>query len=75
MNIWRNRRHWPNWWRGLCRRHNSQLWQAAGEGDAVEVDPAVIALLDARLADYAANPNAVSPWKEVEERVFERHGA
>lgn len=57
------------------RQLAEELWQAVGEGDAVEVDPAILALLDARLADYAANPDAVSTWKEVEARVFERHGA
>jgi putative addiction module component (TIGR02574 family) len=56
------------------RQLAEELWQAAGEGDAIEVDPAVIALLEARLADYAANPNAVSSWHEVEARVFQRHG-
>lgn len=55
------------------RQLAEELWQAAEEGDAIEVDPAIIALLDKRLAEYAASPSAVSAWKEVEARVFQRH--
>jgi putative addiction module component (TIGR02574 family) len=43
--------------------------------DEVEVDAAIRALLDSRLADYEADPSAVSTWDEVKSRVFKRHGS
>jgi len=57
------------------RQLAEELWRAADESEEVVVDSSIIELLDLRLADHDANPNAVSSWKEVEARVLKRHGA
>lgn len=56
------------------RQLAEELLLAADDTDEVEVDPAILALLEARLADHEANPSAVSSWEEVKARVFNRHG-
>jgi putative addiction module component (TIGR02574 family) len=35
-----------------------------------EEDPAITALLEARLAEYEANPDSASPWPEVRQRLL-----
>jgi len=47
-----------------------ELVQAADSEDGRELDLAIIELLDQRLADYDANPEAVSSWADVQRRVF-----
>ena len=56
------------------RQLAEELWQATDDSNEVEVDPAILALLESRLAEAAANPGAVSSWKEVKARVFRHHG-
>lgn len=56
------------------RQLAEELWQATDGGEELGVDPAILELLDARLAEHAANPNAVSSWKDVETRIFGNHG-
>jgi putative addiction module component (TIGR02574 family) len=43
--------------------------------DEVEIDPAILALLESRLVAHEADPAAVSTWDEVKARVFRRHGS
>ena len=57
------------------RQLAEELLRATDDSNQVEVDPAALALLESRLAEHAANPGAVSSWKEVEARVFRSHGA
>lgn len=57
------------------RQLAEELWLETDASNECEVDPAILALLDARLAEHAANPDAVSTWEEVQARVFKRHGA
>ena len=51
----------------------AQLWSLE-EQEALRRGPSVQeqALLDAELADYAANPNAGSPWADVQARLRQR---
>ena len=51
----------------------NQLWSLE-EQDALRRGPSAQekALLDAELADCAANPNAGSPWVEVQARLRQR---
>ena len=56
------------------RQLAEELLRATDDSSQAEVDPAVLALLESRLAEHAANPGAVSSWKEVEARVFRTHG-
>jgi len=56
------------------RQLAEELWLAADDNSEEEVDPAILGLLESRLAVHASDPTAVSPWKEVEARVFQRHG-
>ena len=52
-----------------------ELWQQAGdESNEVDLDPAVVALLEARIEEHAASGAVVSSWEQVEARVFGRHG-
>lgn len=48
--------------------------EAADDAEEVEVEvhPAILELLDQRLAEYERNPQAVSTWEEVQERAFRR---
>lgn len=50
-----------------------QLWSLE-EQEALRRGPSEEekTLLDAELADYAANPNAGSPWAEVQTRLRQR---
>ena len=57
------------------RQLAEELLLEADGTDEVEVDPAIMALLDNRLAAYDANPSAVSTWDEVKARVFNRHAS
>ena len=47
-----------------------ELVQAADAEEGNELDPAILALLDQRLAHHEANPAATSTWQEVQQRVF-----
>jgi putative addiction module component (TIGR02574 family) len=51
----------------------AQLWSLE-EQEALRRGPSAQeqALLDAELADYAANPNAGSPWADVQARLRQR---
>jgi|GEM_PF-5394386 putative addiction module component (TIGR02574 family) len=51
-----------------------ELVQAADEEEGLELDPAFLQMLDQRLAEHAANPEAASPWIEVQQRVFGTRG-
>lgn len=52
-----------------------ELWNSADSEDGeVSVDSAMLALIDQRLQQHAANPAAVSTWDEVKQRVFGNHG-
>lgn len=44
------------------------IWDTIDEG-AVEPTPEQTAELDRRLKDYERNPNAVTPWAEVDARL------
>ena len=50
--------------------------QLAGElwndviGDAADDDPALVALIQARLVEYQAHPERVSPWADVKARLL-----
>ena len=57
------------------RQLAEELWLAADDNSEVEVDPAILGLLESRLAAHASDSAAVSSWKEVEARVFKHHGA
>ena len=57
------------------RQLAEELLPEADGTDEVEVDPAILALLESRLAAHEAEPSAVSSWVEVKERVFRRHGS
>ncbi len=50
-----------------------ELWDKADaeEGEII-VDASVLALLEQRLADHAAQPNSGSSWEDVKSRVFGR---
>lgn len=50
----------------------SQGFDEEPEDEEVAVHPAILELLDQRLAEYEKNPQAVSTWDEVQERVFRR---
>ncbi|OYW77889.1 MAG: hypothetical protein B7Z37_01980 [Verrucomicrobia bacterium 12-59-8] len=48
-----------------------ELWNAADAEDAEVMDEAaVLKLLDRRLADHEATPQALAAWEEVKSRVF-----
>lgn len=52
-----------------------ELWNAADAEDAEVMDEAaVLQLLDRRLADHEATPEALAAWEEVKSRVFAGHG-
>jgi len=46
-----------------------ELWQDV-IGGAAEDDPALVALIEARLAEYQAHPERVSPWADVKARLL-----
>jgi len=48
-----------------------ELWNAADAEDAEVMDEAaVLELLDRRLADHEATPEALAAWEEVKSRVY-----
>jgi putative addiction module component (TIGR02574 family) len=50
-----------------------EIWDSiAAVPEQVEISPELQQLLEARLADYRANPDAGSPWSEVKARILER---
>lgn len=62
---------------GLLERPDEVKLQLAGElwhdviGDAAGADdPALIAMMEARLAEYRANPDRVSTWEDVKTRIL-----
>ena len=57
------------------RQLAEELLLEADGTDEVDVDPAILSLLESRLAAHEADPSAVSSWEEVKERVFRRHGS
>lgn len=53
------------------RQLAEELWNAADAEDAEVMDEAaVLKLLDRRLADHEASPEALAAWEEVKSRVF-----
>ena len=59
----------PNKMRQLAE----ELWDKAdAEEGEVTVGAAVLALLEQRLAEHAARPEAGSTWEDVKSRVFGR---
>ena len=42
----------------------AELW-ASVVNDPVDKDPAIVELIESRLADYRAHPERVVPWSEV----------
>lgn len=52
------------------RQLAEELLRDADGLDEIEVDVAVMEVLEARLAEYARNPAAVTPWRELSHRVF-----
>ncbi|WP_397381344.1 addiction module protein [Prosthecobacter sp.] len=49
-----------------------ELWKAADAEDAEVMDEAaVLQLLDRRLADHEATPEALAAWEEVKSRIME----
>ena len=57
------------------RQLAEELLTEADGTDEVEVDPAIVELLEARLIAYERDPSAVSSWDDVKARVFRRHGS
>ena len=48
-----------------------ELWKAADAEDAKVMDEAaVLQLLDRRLADHEATPEALAAWEEVKSRIM-----
>ena len=48
-----------------------ELWNAADAEDAEVMDEAaVLELLDRRLADHEATPEALAAWEEVKSRIM-----
>jgi len=48
-----------------------ELWNAADAEDAEVLDEAaVLQLLDRRLADHEATPEALAAWEEVKSRIM-----
>jgi putative addiction module component (TIGR02574 family) len=48
-----------------------ELWKAADAEDAEVMDEAaVLQLLDRRLADHEATPEALAAWEEVKSRIM-----
>ena len=53
------------------RRLAEELWNAADAEDAEVMDEAaVLQLLDRRLADHEATPEALAAWEEVKSRIM-----
>ncbi len=57
------------------RKLAEELLSEADGADEVEIDPAIMELLEARIAAHENDPAAVSSWDEVKARVFRRHGS
>jgi putative addiction module component (TIGR02574 family) len=55
------------------RQLAEELWLSADDSHETSVDPAILALLEQRLAQHAADPSAASSWQQVRERVFRGH--
>jgi hypothetical protein len=61
---------------GLISRSDEDKLQLIGEllfdvmGDSAEEDPAIVALMESRLEEYRNNPDQVSPWADVKERLL-----
>lgn len=62
---------------GLLDRPDEEKLQLAGElwrdvlgGEGESDDPAVTALMEARLGEYLAHPERVSTWDEVKARLI-----
>jgi putative addiction module component (TIGR02574 family) len=56
------------------RQLAEELLLETDEATASDEDPAIVALLNERLAAYEKNPAAVSSWEDVRARVFRNHG-
>ena len=53
------------------RRLAEELWNAADAEDAEVMDEAaVLQLLDRRLADHEASPEALAAWEEVKSHIL-----
>ena len=63
---------------GLLDLPDDAKLQLAGElfadviGDDEENNPALVALIDARLAEYRDHPERVSTWEAVKARLLEK---
>jgi putative addiction module component (TIGR02574 family) len=57
------------------RQLAEELLTEADAAEDIEVDPAIVELLESRLAAYESDPHAVSSWEDVKARVFRRHGS
>jgi putative addiction module component (TIGR02574 family) len=57
------------------RQLAEELWMATDASNEITVDPAILALLEERLAKHEARPADLSSWSEVQARVFGSHGA
>ena len=47
-----------------------ELWRDVIRNEIVSDDPAVVTLIESRLAEYQANPDRVSTWDEVKARLM-----
>ncbi|MGV3660890.1 MAG: addiction module protein [Prosthecobacter sp.] len=57
------------------RQLAEELWDSADAEEGEEsLHPAILELLDRRLAAYEANPQDVSTWEEVQARALARRG-
>ena len=51
-----------------------EIWDTiAADIDAIEVTEEEKYLIDQRLEAYHQDPNAVSPWKSVHQRIIKNH--
>lgn len=57
------------------RQLAEELLAEADGSDEIEIDPAVLEMLDSRLAAFEEDPAAISNWDEVKARVFRRAGS
>lgn len=47
----------------------AELWRENAVGETEEPDPAIVSLLQERMAQYEASPESVSTWDEVKARL------
>ena len=47
----------------------AELWEDVAGDDGTK-DPAVVALIEQRLAEYRAHPEQVSTWEDVKTRIL-----